>query len=269
MRFDRKYIAGAAVLVLAVAAVGLTAFNGSQTSESPGTTYGFLPVSQDSGFLDLPALAIAGPSLGNDNPDKYTCWKDDFYVDQDGDRGVEYFDGENLDISPGEYYTGYEKTYTNAEICGGRYNYQCEMGSGCDGFVEDEPDNGNDGSDDEGDDSDSSEQEDTNQAPKIESIDTPSTVNTSTEFTVSVEASDPDDPSLSYSWSNGKTGDSIILNYVEPGVKELDVQVSDGEKTVSSTVRVNVVEPDVEEPVTDTIPNPVWSFWNWFTGLFS
>ncbi|WP_157575388.1 hypothetical protein [Haloferax sp. Q22] len=128
---------------------------------------------------------------------------------------------------------------------------------------------GDDGSDG-GDDSDSGE---TSKPPEIESVDSPLVVNISEPFTVSVEASDPDSPSLSYEWSNGKTGDKIVLSFGETGVKEFDVEVSDGDgNTVSSTVRVKVVEPedDTQEPITDPKPtNPLTSFWNWFTGLFS
>jgi hypothetical protein len=269
VNYDRRYVAGAAVLVVAVAAFGFAGLNDSKTDEGPGTTYGFQLISQDSGLFDLPALMVAGPSLGNDNPDKYTCWGDSFYIDEDGDRTTEYFTGENSDLDPGEYYVGYEKSKMNAEACGGFYNYRCDLNSGCEGFVEDDEE---DETSDDDDSSDDSEQEDTNEAPEIDSIDTPSTVNVSETFTVSVEASDPDDPSLSYSWSNGKTGDSIILNYGEPGIKELDVEVSDGEKTASSTVRVNVVEPEDEQETSDTDtadPGPIESFWNWFTALFS
>ena len=271
MDFDKKYFAAASILLIAAVGIGFAVLSASSEAESPETTYGYLPVSADSGFFDLPALMVAGPSYGNDYPDKYRCWKDSFYIDQDDDRDVEYFDGENLDLSPGEYYTGYEKSYADAEACGGRYNYRCDFTSGCKGVVDD--DSGDDGSsdDDENDGSDDSDDSSssTNKPPEIESIDTPASVNTSETFTVSVEASDPDDPSLSYSWSNGETGQSISLNYGEPGVKELDVEVSDGDKSTSSTVRVNVVEPrQPGEPVVDPNPNPFQRFWNWFTALF-
>lgn len=129
---------------------------------------------------------------------------------------------------------------------------------------------GDDGSDEEDGSDDSSggsDEEDTNQPPEIESVDAPLVVNASEPFTVSVEASDPDSTDLTYSWSNGKEGKSIILNYGETGVKELDVEVSDGDNTVTSTVRVKVED---ETAVTDPEPaNPLTSFWNWFTGLFS
>jgi len=265
--FDKKYAVIGATLVIVSVAIGFSVFTAPSEAEDPTTVYGYLPVSADSGFLDLPALMVAGPAYGNDNPDKYVCWKDGFYVDQDGDRTVKYYSGENSDLSLGEYYTGYEKSYADAQACGGRYNYRCDLSSGCEGFVEDDGsgDDSSDGSD--GSDDGSSN---TNEAPEIESIDTPAEVNVSESFTVSVEASDSDDPSLTYSWSIGEeSGDSITLSYSEPGVKEFDVTVSDGDKSASSTVRVNVVEPrQPGEPVVDPNPNPFQRFWNWFTALF-
>ena len=129
---------------------------------------------------------------------------------------------------------------------------------------------GGDGSSSDGDSdgSDSGSGSETNSPPQIESIDAPVVVNTSETFRISVEASDTDSTGLTYSWSNGKEGRSIILSYEETGVKQLEVEVSDGEETVASTVRVKVEQP--EEVVVDPKPsNPITQFWNWFTGLFN
>lgn len=272
---------GAAVAVIAFAAVAVLAALSNPTvqgelkawtgaaPDQPTTVYGYLPISADSGFLDFGLLSLAGeaPSPDTTAP-QYRCHDNSYYIDQDGDRGVQYYSGDHISGDAGHYFYGYDKSYAYAEVCGGRYNYQCEMGSGCDGFVEDEPDDGGDDSGGSDDDSGDSGGTDTNEAPEIESIDTPSTVNVSSPFTVSVEASDPDSPGLTYSWSNGKEGQSIILNYGEAGVKELDVTVSDGAGNMAtSTVRVRVVDPEntVKEP-----EKP--GFWeqiiNWFTGLF-
>jgi hypothetical protein len=268
----------AAVGVIAVVAIaGITAFSNPTVQgelkawtgaapENPKTVYGYLPISTDSGLLDIPSLTLAGeaPSADTTAP-KYRCYDNSYYIDQDGDRGVKYYSGDHISGDAGYYFYGYDKSYAYAEVCGGRYNYQCTMGGSCDGFVEDDPDGGDSGSGGA----------DTNQPPEIQSIDTPSTVNTSTPFRVTVEASDPDSSSLTYSWSNGKNGDSINLNYEETGVKELEIQVSDGAgNTVSSTVQVRVVEPEqTEEPVTDPEqPDGVGFFQgliNWYFSLFS
>jgi hypothetical protein len=292
---DRRQL-GAAVAVIAVATVGglallsnpgvqgeLKAWTGS-APDSPTTVYGYLPISADSGFFDFGPLTLAGEAPSPDaTAAQYRCHDNGYYIDQDGDRGVQYYSGDHISGDAGYYFYGYDKSYAYAEVCGGRYNYQCEMGSGCEGYTEEEPDDaGDDGGDESGDDTgdDSGDRDDsgdsggtdTNKPPEIESIDTPSTVNVSEPFTVSVQASDPDSPALTYSWSNGKEGQSIILNYGEPGVKELDVEVSDGAGNMAtSTVRVNVVEQEdeSEEPVEDPTPaNPLVQFWNWFTGLF-
>ena len=126
-----------------------------------------------------------------------------------------------------------------------------------------------DGSSSDGDDgSGSGSGSETNSPPQIESIDAPVVVNTSETFRMSVEASDPDSTGLTYEWSNGKEGRSIILSYEETGIKELEVDVSDGEDTVTSTVRVKVRSSDLVVDPKPPKPNPVVQFWNWFTGLF-
>ena len=270
MDFDKKYFAAASILVIGIIGIGFAAFSASDQVEGPQTTYGYLPVSADNGLFDLPALMVAGPSYGNDYPDQYRCWDDSFYIDQDGDRDVEYFDGEDFDLSPGEYYTGYEKSYADAEICGGRYDYRCDFSSGCEGFnYIDDPDEEDDSGDDSSGGDDSGNE---NEPPEIDSVSSPAEVNVSEEFSINVDASDSDDPSLSYSWSNGESGQSIVLSYSEPGVKELDVEVSDGEDSVGSTVRVNVVEAEEEnpeEPITDPEPQGLWDrLVDWYFSLF-
>lgn len=281
---DKKTLTAAgAALILAVITVTIAFSNPTVQGEvkeltgsapdNPNTVYGYLPVSTSSGFLDFGPLMVAGEAPSQDaTADKYRCHDNNYYIDQDGDRGVQYYSGDHISGGAGYYFYGYDKSYSFAEVCGGRYNYQCEMGSGCDGFVEDDSSDDDSGSDDTGDSGSDDSSSSTNEAPEIESIDTPASVNTSETFTVSVEASDPDTPSLSYSWSNGASGQSISLNYGKPGVQELDVEVSDGEKSVSSTVRVNVVEEDEgsEDPrVTDPKPaNPVVQLWDWFVALF-
>lgn len=185
--------------------------------------------------------------------------------------------GFDVDISQGTEY-GWSVSYSTPSTNDGYYAATGYMSDGNGNVLTDTPrhvflvgesSDGDDGSSDGG----SNDGGETNKPPEIGSVDAPLVVNVSEPFTVSVEASDPDSSSLSYSWSNGKKGDKIVLNYGEPGVKELDVEVSDGDgNTVSSTVRVKVVEPEdsTQEPVTDPKPaNPLASFWNWFTGLFS
>jgi hypothetical protein len=189
--------------------------------------------------------------------------------------------GFDVDISEGTEY-GWTVEYTTPSSDNGYYAATGYMSDGSGNVLTDTPrhiflvgesSDGSDGSSDGGDDGSSGDSDtSTNKPPEIQSIDAPVVVNTSEPFSVSVEATDPDSTGLSYEWSNGKTGDKIVLNYGETGVKQLDVEVSDGENTVSSTVRVKVVEPedDTQEPVTDPkSTNPLTSFWNWFTGLFS
>jgi hypothetical protein len=274
LRYDKWKIGAAAALSVVALAVGLTVFS-NPSVESPGQTYGFMPVSTSSGLLDIGALSLAGEAPSEDaTAPKYKCHDNSYYIDQDGERGVKYYSGEHLDISPGYYFYGYDHSYADAQVCGGLYNYQCEMGSGCDGYVSSDPDDGSDSGSSEGSDSGSNDGggTDTNEPPEIENIDTPSTVNVSQPFTVSVEASDPDSVGLEYSWSNGKTGQSIILNYGEPGVKELDVTVSDDAgNTAEATVQINVRSTEV---VTDPKPEQpedvglIQQIINWFTGLF-
>lgn len=127
---------------------------------------------------------------------------------------------------------------------------------------------GGDGSD--GDDGSGGSEGSTNKPPEVQSIDAPVVVNTSETFRIQVQASDPEGQSLSYSWSNGKSGESIILSYEEAGVKELDVEVSDGEKSVTSTVRVKVRSSEVV--VDPKQPDDVGFFQgliNWYLSLFS
>jgi cytochrome c len=95
---------------------------------------------------------------------------------------------------------------------------------------------------------------DDNRAPVIESAGAaPETGFAPHEVDFTVAASDPDDDPLTYSWDfdNDGTADSTQQNpshtYTTPGEKQAKVTVSDGDKTASRTLTVNVLEADDPE----------------------
>jgi phage baseplate assembly protein gpV len=85
-----------------------------------------------------------------------------------------------------------------------------------------------------------------NSAPKIDQVILKDEVPLNEELTAVVDASDPDGDQLSYEWSNGDTGSEASFNFESTGLKTVSVTVSDGDKSVSKSGSVSVVEP--EEP---------------------
>lgn len=226
-------VAGLAILL----AGGFIASTPSETASEPKTSYGFLTADKYDGII--PNLMTAGeaPSADSTAPETL-CHDESYYIDKDGDRGVEYYSGDNIMDSAGYYYTGYDKAYADAEVCGGRYNYQCEEGSTtCGGFVSDDPDDGSD---------DGSDNEDTNERPQISNIDAPSTAKTGEQVTIQADASD-DGYISSYEWSNGKTGSQITQVYDTTGLKELTLTVEDDEGATSQADVSIKVEPREED----------------------
>ena len=109
-----------AAVILAGTAFAVSVFAPGQGS-SPEIIEGDFSISR--GTL----LSAANTCSSDSDCSQTTCHDGTFYEDTDGDRGC------TTDSDGSQRCTGYDRAYSDAAYCGGRYDYNCDS-SGCEGY---------------------------------------------------------------------------------------------------------------------------------------
>lgn len=194
----------------------------------------------DTGFVFSFAGEAPSPDATAENP---RCYDNSFYVDTDGDVGVEYFEKDDK-----YYYGGYDTSYALAEICGGRYNYQCDWSGQCDGYVED-----GGGSDDDSSSDDGGSDDVTNDVEADAEIDVPQNADIEEKVTFSGEDSIGEGGVDSYQWIvNGDSvgsGSTLEFTFSEAGTYDVELEIEAGDGDTDSASESVSVKAEPPQPV--------------------